>query len=249
MRVPDELCLLGELRTSEQGSTPSDKERTMKCPGQDMKYWKADAIFEVDCPKCSNKVEFYKDDTNRKCPRCGHRFVNPQLDFGCAAYCRFAEQCLGTLPAEFTGSGGNLLKDRVAVEVKRFFQTDFKKIRQASQVARHAELIGKNESAPLVVILCAAYMHSLGDAPARTILEKVGAETELTREILEVLAKLKSPGAGQSAAVKIVHDALTIEHIRQEVAAGKINRSAAEKLIDEKLCTVSGKEIARNLLA
>jgi DNA-directed RNA polymerase subunit RPC12/RpoP len=219
----------------------------MKCPGQDMKYWKADAIYEVDCPKCSSKVEFYKDDTNRKCPRCGHRFVNPQLDFGCAAYCRFAEQCLGTLPAEFTGSGGNLLKNRVAVEVKRFFQTDFKKIRQASQVARHAEVIGRNQSTPL--ILCAAYMHGLGEAPARAILEKVGAEAELTREILEVLATLQGPEDHQSAAVQIVHDALTIEHLRQEVATEQIDRSALEKLIDEKLYTVSGKELARNLLS
>lgn len=248
MEVAEEFCVVGEPRTSEQGSTLLDKERTMKCPGQDMKYWTADAIFEVDCPQCKSKVEFYKDDTNRKCPQCGHRFVNPHLDFGCAAYCRFAEQCLGTLPAEFTGSGGNLLKDRVAVEVKRFLQTDFRKIREASQVARHAELIGKNESAPLVVVLCAAYMHGLGDDPARAILEKIGAEAELTREILDVLAKLQRPENGQSAAAKIVHDALTIEHIRQEFAAEQIDRSAAEKLIDEKLYTASGQDLARNLL-
>lgn len=221
----------------------------MKCPGQDMKYWKADAIYEVDCPKCNSKVEFYKDDTNRKCPRCGHRFVNPHLDFGCAAYCRFAEQCLGTLPAEFTGSGGNLLKDRVAVEVKRFFQTDFKKIREVSLVARHAEFLGKKEAAPLVVILCAAYLHGLDIDPARNILEKVGAETELSREILALLAKLGKPEDSQSVGVKIVHDALAIEQIRQEVADQQLDRSAAEKLIDTKLYIPSAKELARGLLA
>ena len=70
----------------------------MKCPGQDMIYWKENAIFDVDCPKCGAAVEFYKDDTNRKCGECGNRFVNPKMDFGCASYCQFAEQCLGTLP-------------------------------------------------------------------------------------------------------------------------------------------------------
>ena len=86
----------------------------MKCPGQDMKYWKDNAIFDVACPKCGTSVEFYKDDTSRKCGSCGHRFVNPKMDFGCASYCQYAEQCLGALPEDFTGGRDNLLKDKVA---------------------------------------------------------------------------------------------------------------------------------------
>ncbi|MCK7514565.1 MAG: hypothetical protein MZV70_68220 [Desulfobacterales bacterium] len=54
---------------------------------------------------------------------CGHRFVNPQMDFGCAAYCPYAEQCLGTLPEGLAAQKENLLKDRVAVEMKRYFRT------------------------------------------------------------------------------------------------------------------------------
>ncbi|MBW2337269.1 MAG: phosphohydrolase, partial [Deltaproteobacteria bacterium] len=45
----------------------------MKCPGQDTQYWQAGAIFDEKCPKCSHKVEFFKDDTTRKCGNCGHR--------------------------------------------------------------------------------------------------------------------------------------------------------------------------------
>jgi hypothetical protein len=100
----------------------------MRCPGQDMQYWKPGAIFESSCPQCGNPVEFFKDDTARKCGRCGHRFVNPQMDFGCAAYCPFAEQCLGTLPEGLAVQKENLLKDRVAVEMKRTFRNDFKRI-------------------------------------------------------------------------------------------------------------------------
>ena len=70
----------------------------MKCPGQDSRYWKPGAIFEVRCPKCGSQVEFFKDDTTRLCKKCGHRFVNPGMDFGCASYCPCAEQCLGDLP-------------------------------------------------------------------------------------------------------------------------------------------------------
>ena len=44
----------------------------MKCPGQDTQYWKAGAIFDVPCPECGRDVEFFKDDTTRKCGGCGH---------------------------------------------------------------------------------------------------------------------------------------------------------------------------------
>jgi hypothetical protein len=110
-----------------------------------MQYWKPGAIFEANCPKCGGIVEFFKDDTARKCGACGHRFVNPQMDFGCAAYCPYAEQCLGTLPEGLAAQKENLLKDRVAVEMKRYFKNDFKRIGHASRVARHARRIGKTE--------------------------------------------------------------------------------------------------------
>ena len=46
----------------------------MKCPGQDMRYWKPGDIFEVPCPECGEPTEFYKDEVQRLCRRCGTRF-------------------------------------------------------------------------------------------------------------------------------------------------------------------------------
>lgn len=66
-----------------------------KCPGQDTMFWKPGDIFEITCPNCRTIVEFYKDDARRKCPGCGHDFVNPKLDQGCAQWCQFADKCLG----------------------------------------------------------------------------------------------------------------------------------------------------------
>lgn len=134
----------------------------MKCPGQDTQYWKPGAIFEVSCPECDGTVEFFKDDTSRKCPSCGHRFVNPKMDFGCAAYCQYAEQCLGDLPPELIAQKEDFLKDRVAIEMKRYFRTDFKQISHATRVARYAERIGKEERGNLAVILSSAYLHDIG---------------------------------------------------------------------------------------
>ena len=41
----------------------------MKCPGQDMQYWKPGAIFDAKCPECDHTVEFFKDDTARTCDK------------------------------------------------------------------------------------------------------------------------------------------------------------------------------------
>ena len=91
----------------------------MKCPGQDTRYWKPGDIFEVDCPECGNRVEFFKDEATRKCRQCRHTVVNPRMDFGCAAYCKYAADCLGELGPELLAKRNDLLKDKVALEVKR----------------------------------------------------------------------------------------------------------------------------------
>jgi endogenous inhibitor of DNA gyrase (YacG/DUF329 family) len=85
----------------------------MRCPGQDWRYWKEDAIFEVKCPYCGASIEFFKDDTVRKCPQCKRPVPNPRMDFGCAAYCKYAELCLGELPPELIREKANLLKTRL----------------------------------------------------------------------------------------------------------------------------------------
>lgn len=147
----------------------------MKCPGQDTQYWNNEAIFETKCPECGADMEFFKDDTARKCKSCGKKIVNPKMDFGCAAYCQFADQCIANLPDEFIRQREDLLKDRVAVETKRYFKSDFRRIGHAMRVARYAEQIGKDEQskkfdenrgretdANLAVILSAAYLHDIG---------------------------------------------------------------------------------------
>ena len=53
------------------------KETYMRCPGR-TRATKPGAIFEAPCPQCGQPMEFFKDDTTRKCEKCGHRCVNPQ---------------------------------------------------------------------------------------------------------------------------------------------------------------------------
>lgn len=67
----------------------------MRCPGQDMREWKPGDIFDVICPYCGYRNEFFKDEPRRKCKECMGMIRNPRTDLGCAEYCPYAGQCLG----------------------------------------------------------------------------------------------------------------------------------------------------------
>ncbi len=240
----------------------------MKCPGQDTKYWKADAIFEVPCPKCDAPVEFFKDDTSRKCDKCGHRFPNPNMDFGCAAYCPYAEQCLGTLPEELVARKEDLLKDRVAIEMKRYLKSDFKRIGHATRVARYAERIGKNERGNLAVILSAAYLHDIGipeaerkhgsSAPeyqekegppiARSILNKLKANEDLVDEVCDIVGHHHHPGPDESLNFKVVFDADLIANLEDKIKEKPMETKRLTEIIEKNFLTAGGKKEAMQVL-
>jgi len=232
----------------------------MKCPGQDMQYWSAEAIYEVDCPKCGKSVEFYKDDTNRRCHHCGHRFVNPKMDFGCAAYCQYAEQCLGTLPEEFVGAQDGLLKDKVAVEMKRHFKSDFHSIGRAMRVARYAEMIGKTAGGNLAVLLCAAFLHNIGKtdtehrdrrpaaAIAREILGRLKAKEQMQESVCRLLEEQHGSSREMTIEQQILADAkklaLLEESCKQEDSSSTMTRETSGTLH-----TGEARKLAEQLLA
>ncbi len=222
----------------------------MKCPGQDTQYWKPGAIYEVKCPSCGQRVEFFKDDTTRRCQHCGHRFVNPKLDFGCAAYCPFAEQCLGTLPAEALAQRENLLKDRVAVEVKKHFKTDFARIGRTTRLARHAEHIAKEEGASLPVVLVAAYLSETGEKPgdstaARQILERLGAKAELITAVCNAIHALADPDPSADSIPGVLRDARRIVALED----AKRNGAALVEPEESQWATAAGRRLAHTLLS
>jgi len=223
----------------------------MKCPGQDSQYWNASAIFDAACPKCGTPVEFYKDDASRRCPQCGHRFVNPRKDFGCAAYCQFAEQCLGTLPEDFSGARDALLKDKVAVEVKRLLQGDFARIGALTRAARQAEAIAIAEQANVGVVLCAVFLQGVGSDTvasqkiAAEMLPKLGAKAEVTEQVLALLAEDAAAGPNPNQNAAIVADARRVAQLEDAL---KKQDPAAADFSPEQLHTTAGREIADRLL-
>ncbi|MBU2497794.1 MAG: HD domain-containing protein [Proteobacteria bacterium] len=240
----------------------------MKCPGQDSRYWKPGAIFEAKCPKCGSEVEFFKDDPTRRCKQCGHRFLNPSMDFGCASYCQYAEQCIGDLPPELIAQKENLLKDRVAIEMKRTFKNDFKRIGHASRVARYAERLGKDEGGNLAVILAAAYLHDIGikeaerkhqstaaryqeeEGPpvAREILMKLGARDELIEEVCDIIAHHHHPRPEETINFKCVYDADMITNLEEGHKESPVDAEKLSIVLGKSFLTESGKSLAEEVL-
>ena len=240
----------------------------MKCPGQDSRYWKPGAIFESKCPECGHSVEFFKDDTTRKCPKCEHKFANPKMDFGCASYCQYAAECIGDLPPELLAQKEDLLKDRIAIEMKRYFKSDFKRIGHATRVARYAERIGKNERGNLAVILAAAYLHDIGihesekkynstaakyqeqEGPpiARSIMIKLGAKEELIEEVCDIIGHHHHPRSEETLNFKVLYDADLITNLEEKQKESSMDSDRISSIIDKSFLTDSGREEAKKVL-
>jgi len=77
-----------------------------RCPGQDMRFWKPEDIFDVPCPWCGEEIEFWRDEPVRTCPSCGEAVPNPRIDLGCAEWCLQAKRCLSAM-AEGTSPDGS----------------------------------------------------------------------------------------------------------------------------------------------
>jgi hypothetical protein len=240
----------------------------MKCPGQDSRYWTEEAAFEVPCPECGRVEEFFKDEPTRRCKNCGNRMVNPKMDFGCAVYCKFAAQCMGDLPPALVAQRNELMKHRVAIEMKKFFGRDFKRIGHASKVARYAEEMVKQEQGEPAVVLTAAYLHDIGIAEAerkyqssapryqeqegppiaREILEKLGAAPELVGKVCDIIGHHHHPHAPETVNFKVVYDADLIVNLEEKESGGPGDERRIGEIIDNAFLTESGKALARKVL-
>jgi DNA-directed RNA polymerase subunit RPC12/RpoP len=240
----------------------------MRCPGQDSRYWKPEAVYNVPCAKCGSLLEFFKDEPTRRCKKCGHKMVNPKMDFGCAAYCKYAEQCLGDLPPELIAQKKDLLKDRVAIEMKHFFKQDFKRIGHATKVARHAEQIAKEEKGDAAIVLSAAYLHDigikeaesryqstepkyqeeLGPPIARDILTKLGATPGLIDEVCDIIGHHHHPRPEETTNFKIVYDADMIVNLEEGMGNGSRDPEKLKALIEKSFLTETGRQLARKTL-
>jgi hypothetical protein len=203
-----------------------------------MQYWKPGDIFEADCPNCGQKVEFFKDEARRKCKACGTKMLNPNMDFGCASYCKYASECLGEMVPELIARRNDLFKDRVALEVKNILGHDFSRIAHALRVARYAEDIVGEEKTELALVFCAAYLHVLAETPSanasvqafgseiRRVLTGLGADNQLIEGVGDLLERLNRGDPGDSKEARLLLEAHRLA-LADETTTGNQNELAS----------------------
>ena len=239
----------------------------MQCPGQDSRYWSGEDVFESNCPNCGQAVEFFKDDSQRTCKACGHRVLNPKMDFGCAAYCPHAQQCLGSLPSEGVARQGELLRERIATAMRHYFGTDARRIAHAEAVAKQAEAIGQQVNGDMMVIMAAAYLHDIGireaerkftsSAPeyqqsegppvAEKILLDVQAQPELIEEVCDIIGHHHAPREEETNNFKVLYDADLIVNTLERYQESAPTAEQFTQLLAS-FMTKAGEEQARIML-
>jgi len=212
-------------------------------------------------------VEFFKDDAVRRCKSCGARVTNPNLDFGCATYCKFAAQCLKDLPPEVLAKQKHLFAERVACEMRAFFGDDERRIRHAEKVAHFAEKIAGGLEADAAVVLTAAYLHDigikdagniygstaakyqeeLGPPTARGILMGLHTGPALTDEVCDIIGHHHHPRPEETINFKALYDADLIVNIQEGDIEKPREPEKLATLIESRLLTSFGKRVAREV--
>ena len=193
----------------------------IKCPGQDTRYWKSEDIFTVECPKCGAEIEFFKDDTRRRCAWCGHLFYNPKIEMGCAEWCQFADKCVPDLVQERQAM--QTFKERLRERVLGLAAEDPDVAARLDRGLALAIDLLKAEGGDPKVVFAAILLQKVDPAQARDILAELETEPEIIESILEVLQpEAESPGINR----QIYQDILALVEAEAGAAASLHTRTA-----------------------
>jgi len=229
-----------------------------KCPGQDTRFWKPNDVYAVECPKCGNSVEFFKDDIRRRCQNCGHMFINPKLNLGCARWCQFADQCVGAI-------GKEEFKEIITLAMKEHLGGDTERIENALKLGRFAEdILEKEEGNPKVVIAAAILydigVHEVGEKSKRAkesnqekdslpivrgILDRSGSKDEVIEEVCQIIESHHRPEKIDNLNGKIVYDAVRLVNLKGKYDID--DKEGLKKIINEDFFTTAGKKMAEEI--
>ena len=224
----------------------------MKCPGQDSRYWKGDAIFEVACPHCKGTIEFFKDDTSRRCPNCGQRVANPEMDFGCAEYCPYAKQCLGSVPGMLGDMEGKQIYRGIMEQLRAELASEPKLLSRAMRSMDVANDVAKRCAGALGPLLTAVSLvvaeRLAGEEVRNRLLQRyidqVPGFQGLVDEVKRLMAAYEEGSLDGDSG--IMTDILVLLELTEAVEGGRATRkealdSAQERLIHQEALGVASK--------
>ena len=157
----------------------------IKCPGQDTRYWTPGDIFTAECPKCGAEIEFFKDDTRRRCAWCGHLFYNPKIEMGCAEWCQYADKCVPELYKEKQAM--QTFKERLKERALALAAGDPELPARLDRGLALATDLLKAEGGDPKVVFAAILLQKVNPEQAKGVLAELETEPEISQSILEVL--------------------------------------------------------------
>jgi hypothetical protein len=185
--------------------------------------------------------------------------VNPEMDFGCAAYCQFAEQCLGALPDEIKEKQQDLIKDKVGMEVRRILMRSPKLMQQAQNTARYAERLGREIGGDMGAIIMAAHLMHVHDGDLaegqnadqpgpRDILDEAGAKPEVIDRVESILHRLQDVHSDSDLEVRVVQDAAKLAVLEEECKVQSCSEQEIKDRIKLDFLTQEAQDLARRIL-
>jgi hypothetical protein len=157
----------------------------IKCPGQDTRHWKPGDIFTAECPKCGAEIEFFKDDTRRRCAWCGHLFYNPKIELGCAEWCQYADKCVPELVKEKQAM--QTFKELLLERVKALLGGDAAGQERLEEAVKYGAELLKAEGGDPKVVFAAVLLQPVSLSQARELLAELETEPELAADIISIL--------------------------------------------------------------
>ncbi|GAV22770.1 hypothetical protein [Carboxydothermus pertinax] len=202
-----------------------------KCPGQDRSFWKIDDIFESPCPHCGEVIEFWKDDITIKCPHCKNFVTNPKFNPGCAAWCNYADKCLGTVANEIQ-SQPEIVKTRVEVNVRKYLFNQPELLGLSLKAGEYAEKLSEKLLISPLVPVVAAYFHTITEKSTR---QDLAQKAKVPIEAYQAVEKLLM-GEGEEKAARVFSDAVKLaafHHKTLEEATLEFNKLQSELTLAE----------------
>jgi hypothetical protein len=239
----------------------------MKCPGQDRRYWAADAVAEMPCPRCGSAVEIFKDESSGRCARCGYRFLNPGADFGCAQWCAMAEQCVGPVPQaqSSSGAGNRAPAARLIEGIEEAIGQDQARLARALRAFQYAKELAAKEGGDPRVALAAALLLEIGfpdsellessggPVPecgalfrANVILDGSGLDAESRRQVWQILQGAQPGNELRTVEHNIAWDCYRLTRLAEVYRDGPATEAAGA--IASRLQTEAAKQKAGDLL-
>jgi len=202
-------------------------------------------------------MEFFKDEPRLKCRECRHIVINPKIDLGCAEWCQYAAQCLGTTVKNLTS-----LRSELIYEMKAVFGQDKKRIEHALAVLDYVEQIQAIEGGDPLIVKAAGILHDIGihqaeqkhgsssgkyqeiEGPpiAEEILKRHEIEIEAMTHILKIIANHHSAKNIDTLEFKILWDADLLVNLQEETPA--MSHGQWTKRINKTFKTTKGRQLA-----